>query len=86
MNDTLMAEESIEEMLQIGYSREPAYYRLEIERLEHEHDRLRQNALTATNGQRTQRLAELEALSRQLSSARRDYELAQARQKQPTPA
>ncbi len=83
MNETLMAEESIEEMLQIGYTREPAYYRVEVERIEREYDRLRQNALTVANGRRAQVLSELEHLNRQLTSARRDYELAQARQQQP---
>ncbi len=84
MNETMMTEESIEEILQIGYAREPASYRGEIERIEREYDYLRQHALTAANGQRAQLLAELEHLNRQLISARRDYELAKARQQSPT--
>lgn len=85
MSETLVAEESIEQILQIGYASEPSYYRVEIERIEREYDDLRQSAAMNSNGRRVELIVALERLNRQLSQARRDYELALMRQPQRQP-
>jgi hypothetical protein len=83
MNETLMAEESIEEMLQIGYTRETSYYRVEIERIEREYAALHQATMNSNNGQQGEAMNALERLNQQLNNARRDYDLAMLRQKPP---
>ncbi len=80
MNETLLADESIEPFLQIGYRREPLYYQVEIERIQREHASLQQALAGSSNGERAELLAELNRINRQLYNARRDYELALLRQ------
>ncbi|MCS6825688.1 MAG: AAA family ATPase [Caldilinea sp.] len=80
MNETLLADESIEPLLQIGYRREPLYYQVELERIQREHASLQQALAHSSNGQRAELLAELNRINRQLYNARRDYELALLRQ------
>jgi hypothetical protein len=80
MNETLLADESIEPLLQIGYRREPLYYQVEIERIQREHASLQQALAGSSNGERAELLAELNRINRQLYNARRDYELALLRQ------
>ncbi len=84
MNETLMNEESIEQMLQIGYSREPSYYRVEIERIEREYAALHHAIMASSNGQQGEAIKTLERLNQQLTSARRDLDLAVLRQKSPS--
>jgi hypothetical protein len=73
MNDTLLAEESIEQLLQAGHTREPANFRTEIERIEREHEHLQAQLVASSNGQRAQLAGELERLSRLLATAQSDY-------------
>lgn len=80
MNETLLADESIEPLLQIGYRREPLYYQVELERIQRERESLQKALATSNNGQRAALLAELDRINRQLFNARRDYELALLRQ------
>lgn len=80
MNDTPLAEESIEQLLQTGHTREPANFRTEIERIEREHDHLQTQLAASSNGQRAQLAGEMERLNRLLASARSDYTRAAARQ------
>lgn len=81
MSETLMTEESIEEMLKIGYTREPSYYRVEIEQIEREYATLHHSIRTGNNGQQGEAVSALERLNQQLNDARRDYDLAMLRQK-----
>lgn len=80
MNETLLADESIEPLLQIGYRREPFYYQAELERIQREYESLQQALATSNNGQRAALLTELNRINHHLLSARRDYELALLRQ------
>jgi hypothetical protein len=80
MNETLLADESIEPLLQIGYRREPLYYQVELERIQREQESLQKALATSNNGQRAALLTELNRINRQLFNARRDYELALLRQ------
>jgi hypothetical protein len=83
MNGTLMAEESIEEMLQVGYAREASYHRVEIERIERDYATLHQAIMISNNGQQHDAINALERLNQQLTNARRDYDLAMQRQRSP---
>ncbi|HAJ37336.1 MAG TPA: hypothetical protein DCL15_16830 [Chloroflexi bacterium] len=81
MTETLVAEESIEQLLQIGRTLEPASFRAEITRIEQEYDNVRRRLNSSTNGQRADLLSELDRLNRLLLTARTDYEQALARQR-----
>lgn len=81
MTETLVAEESIEQLLQIGRALEPASFRTEITRIEQEYDNVRRRLNSSTNGQRADLLSELDRLNRLLLTARTDYEQALARQR-----
>lgn len=81
MTGTLVAEDSIEQVLQIGRALEPAGFRTEIARIEQEYDNLRRQLNSSTNGQRIGLLSELDRLNRLLLTVRTDYEQALARQR-----
>jgi len=74
MTETLVAEESIEQLLQIGRTLEPASFRTEIARIEQEYDNVRRRLNSSTNGQRADLLSELDRLNRLLLTVRSDYE------------
>lgn len=74
MTETLVAEESIEQLLQIGRTLEPASFRTEIARIEQEYDNVRRRLNSSVNGQRADLLSELDRLNRLLLTVRSDYE------------
>lgn len=74
MTETLVAEESIEQLLQIGRTLEPAGFRTEIARIEQEYDNVRRRLNSSANGQRADLLSELDRLNRLLLTVRSDYE------------
>lgn len=80
ISETLIAEESTEQLLQIGHTLEPTTHRIEIERIEREYDALRRMLNASSNGQHAELMRELERLNRLLTAARIDYAQATTRQ------
>lgn len=80
MNETLVPEDSIEQLLRIGHAREPANHRLEVERIEREYSRLHALLTVTQNGQRAELAHELTRLHQLLATARADYERSTAQQ------
>ncbi len=87
MTDTLLAEDSDRATVANRARANRANLRTEIERIEREYDKLQTQLLAASsNGHSAETAGELERLNRLLTTARRDYEWATARQHhQPTP-
>lgn len=81
MTETLVAEDSIEQLLQIGRALEPTSFRTEIARIEQERNNVQWRLGVSSNGQQVELLNELERLNRLLNAARTDYEQALARQR-----
>jgi hypothetical protein len=81
MTETLVTEESIEQLLHVGHTLEPINHRAEIERIEREYDGLRHMLDASSNGQHAELVSELERLNRLLTAARTDYAQAAARQR-----
>lgn len=81
MTETLVTEESIEQLLHVGHTLEPMNHRAEIERIEREYDGLRRMLNASSNGQSAEIISELERLNRLLTAARTDYAQATTRQR-----
>ena len=86
MADALLAEDTIEQLLEIGHALEPVNLRTELARIEGEYNKLWQLLATSSNGHAAELVGEPERRRRQLPTARRDYEWATAHQHhQPAP-
>jgi hypothetical protein len=74
MDEALVDEESFAQILQIGYTREPASYQVELERLEQQHRQLQETLALCQPDQRAAVASELNRLGQQLDQVRRDVE------------
>ena len=74
MDEALVDEESFAQILQIGYTREPASYQVELERLEQQQRQLQETLALCQPDQRAAVASELNRLGQQLDQVRRDVE------------